>query len=144
MGRAHHVWPFGARYFSEGEAVQSFTYRELLGVSRCLQAMVHMCEGIFVVLQVDAQNMMGIVNRESPKLNINELARGLLWFCLRHRITTYVEWVPREESAFADDILKMLIPEDSMLSRRFFGLLDERWGPHTVDLFASGTNNQCA
>ena len=112
-------------YFSEWEAVQSSTYRELLGVSRYLQAMVHMCEGRFVVLQVDAHNLLGIVNRGSPKLNINELARELFWFCLRHLITTSVEWVPREENAFADDISKMLIPEDSMLSKRFFGLLDE-------------------
>ena len=131
-------------YLSEWEAVQSSTYRELLGVSRCLQAMVHMCEGRFVVLQVDAQNLLGIVNRGSPKLGINELARELFWFCLRHRITTSVEWVPREENAFADDISKMLIPEDWMLSRRFFNLLEEQWGPHTVDLFASGANNLCA
>ena len=114
-------------YLSDWEAVQSSTYRELLGVSRCLQAMVHRCEGRFVVLQVDAQNLLGIVNRGSPKLIINELARELFWFCLRHRITTSVEWVPREENAFADDISKMLIPEDWMLSRRFFDLLEERW-----------------
>ncbi len=43
-----------------------------------------------------------------------------------------------------DDISKMLIPEDWMLSRRFFDLLEERWGPHTVDFFASGANNLCA
>ncbi len=57
--------------------------------------MVHMCEGRFVVLHVDAQNLLGIVNRGSQKLNINELARELSWFCLRHRIATFVEWVPR-------------------------------------------------
>jgi len=109
-------------YFSEWEAVQSSTYQELLGVYRCLQSIVHRCEGIFVVLQVDAQNLLGIV---SPILIINELARELFCFCLRHRITKFVEWVPREENAFVDDISKMLIPEDSMLSRRFVGLLDE-------------------
>ena len=49
----------------------------------------------------------------------------MFWFCLRHRITTYVEWVPRKENVFADDTAKMLIPEESMLSRRFFGLLEE-------------------
>ncbi len=64
-------------YLSDWEAVQSSTYRELLGVSRCLQAMVHMCEGRFVVMQVDAQNLLGIVNRGSPKLIINALAREL-------------------------------------------------------------------
>ena len=107
--------------------------------------MVQRCEGRFLVLQVDAQNLLGIVNRGSLKLNINELVREIFWLCLRHRITiTYVELVPREENDFADDVSKMLIPEDSMLSRRFFGLIDERWGPHTVDLFAYGANNHCA
>ena len=106
--------------------------------------MVHRCEGRFVVLLVDAQNLLGIVSRGSPKFIINELARDFFWFCLRHRITTYVEWVPREINDFADEISKMLIPEYSMLSKRFFGLLDERWCPHTVDLFSSRANNQCA
>ena len=37
-------------YFLDLEAVQSSTYRELLGVYRCLQSMVHRYEGRFVVL----------------------------------------------------------------------------------------------
>jgi len=66
--------------------------------------MVHRCEGRFVALQGDAQNLLGIVNRGIPRLIINVLARAMFWFCLRHRITTFVEWVPREENAFADYI----------------------------------------
>ena len=72
-----------------------------------------------MVLQVDAMNLMGIVNIGSPMLAINELSRELLWFCLRHKITTSVELVPREENAFADVISNILIPEDYMLSRGF-------------------------
>ena len=106
--------------------------------------MVHRCERRLVVLQVDAMNLLGIVNRGSTRLAINELAWELFWSCLRHKITTSVEWVPREENAYADDISKMLIPEDYMLSRSVFGMLDRRWGPHTVDLFASNANNMCA
>ena len=68
--------------------------------------------------------MLGIVNRESPRLIISKMARELFWFCLRHHFTISVEWVSREENAFADAISKMLIPEDSMWSKRFFGLLD--------------------
>ena len=67
---------------------------------------------MFVVLQEDAHNLSGIVNRGSSKLPINDLARELFWFCLRHRLTISVQWVPREENAFADEISKMLIPED--------------------------------
>ena len=85
---------------------------------------MHRREGKFVVLQCDAQNILGIVNRGRPEININESARKLSWFCLRHRITTYVDRVPSEENAFADGISKMRIPEDSILSRSFFGLLD--------------------
>ena len=105
--------------------------------------MVHRCEGKFVVLQVDAANLLGIVNRGSPKLIINELSRELFWFCLRHRIPVTMEWVSTEENAFADDISKMLNPEDSMLLREFFLLQDGRWGPHAVDLFSSNANHQC-
>ncbi len=31
-----------------------------------------------------------------------------------------------------------------MLSRQFFMGLEERLGPHSVDLFASNANNQCS
>ncbi len=48
------------------------------------------------------------------------------------------------QNAFADGISKMLIPEDWSLAKRFFDLLDARWGPHRVDLFASNANNLCA
>ncbi len=65
-----------------------------------------------MVLQVDAHNLLRIVNRGSSKLPINDLARELFGFCLRHRITISVEWVPRKENAVADEILKMFIPED--------------------------------
>ena len=86
-------------------------------------------------------SLLGIVNRGSSKLGINEFARELFGFCMRHNITPSVEWVPREENAFADDISKMLIPEDWILSWIYFRMLDARWGPHYVDLCASNDNN---
>ncbi len=107
-------------YFSQEESVESSTYRELLGVFMCLQAMISLGQGKFVVFQVDAQNLLGIVNRGSPRLKLNALARELFWFGLKHRITLSVEWVPREENTLADGLSKMLIPDDSMLSRRSF------------------------
>ncbi len=46
---------YAREYFSAEESSQSSTYRELLAVFRCLHAMVHLCEGKFVVFQVDAE-----------------------------------------------------------------------------------------
>jgi hypothetical protein len=122
--------------------VESSTFRELVGVLRCLQALVHP-RGKFVVVQVDAQNLLGIVNRGSSKLAINKLARDLFWFGLVNGITLSVEWVPREQNAFADELSKLLIPDDWKLAPKFFQLLEARWGPHSVDLFASSDNAQC-
>ena len=58
--------------------------------------MMHVCAGKLVVFQVDARNLLGIVNRGSPRLNNNELAWDLLWLCVEGDITIKVEWVPRE------------------------------------------------
>ena len=77
--------------------------------------MVHVCEGKFVVSQVDAHNMMGVVNRGSPRLILNELARELFWFCLERRIVILKKWVPREENSLADELSKLIIPNDWML-----------------------------
>jgi len=49
-------------YFSSEESVESSTFREMLGVFRCLQAMISMCRGKFGVFQVDA-----VGDRESGK-----------------------------------------------------------------------------
>ncbi len=99
-------------YFSTEETVDSSTYRELLGVLRCLQAMIYMCEEKFVIFQADARNLLGIVNRGSPRLKLNSLARELLWFGLEHRNTLNVERVPREENTLADELSNLLIPYD--------------------------------
>jgi hypothetical protein len=99
-------------YFSEEEARSSSTFRELMAVTRCLKAMVHRCEGRMVVLQVDAQNLLWVINRGSRSLPLNLQARDLFWFCLKHRITVSVEWVPRELNAWADEISKLLILDD--------------------------------
>ncbi len=128
-------------YFSSEESVESSTFRELLGVFRCLQAMISLCRGKFVVFQVDAQNLLGIVNRGSMRLKLNALARELFWYRLEYQITMTVEWAPREENTLADELSKLLIPDDSMLSHEFFRKLEERFGPHSVDLFASGANS---
>ncbi len=84
---------------------------------------------------------MRVLNRGSPRLKLNELARDLFWFVLEHNITLNVEWVPREKNALADELSKLITPDDAMLSRTFFRQLELRWRTHTVDLFSSGTNN---
>ena len=85
-------------FFSEEECVGSLTCRELLVVLRYVQSIVGLCEGKFGVFQVGAQYLLGVVNRGSPRLKLNELARELFCFGHEHGITLNVEWVPMSTS----------------------------------------------
>ena len=66
------------------------------------------------------------MNRGSPKLHINVVARELFWLCVERDITLNVEWVPTDLNSLAYEISKFLIPSDWMLSRRVFHRLEER------------------
>ena len=99
-------------YFSEYEALQSSTYRKLLGVNRCLKSLIDLCRNKFVLLQVNARNRLGVINPGSPKIPLHVLLRELFWLCLAKRVVISVEWVPQESNAFADKISKWLIPHD--------------------------------
>ena len=92
---------------------------------------------------MDAKNLLGIVNRGSPPLKLNALARELFLLGLEHRITLTVEWVPREQNTLADELSKMFIPEDYSMSKTIFMHLEDRWGCDSVYLFASNANNLC-
>ena len=55
-----------------------------------------------------------------------------------------VEWVPRKENSLAGEMSKLIIPDDWRLQRALFQQLEQRWGRHFADLFASNANNQHA
>ncbi len=74
---------------------------------------------------MDAHNLIGIINRGSPRLKLNELAREFFWLGEDHNVTLSVEWVPREESSLADELSKLVIPDVWMLSMSFFRRLEE-------------------
>ena len=106
--------------------------------------MVHVCYGKFAVFHVDAQSLLGVVNRFSPRLKLNKLARELFWFCLRHRMVIMAEWVPREENSLADELSKLVILDVLMLRNSLgFPAARDRWGRYLEGLFASNANNHC-
>ena len=74
---------------------------------------------------------------------LNVVSKQLFWFCLEHKISLHVHWVPRELNEDADDVSKLLDGSDWRLHPGIFASLNNRWGPHTVDLFASSKNAQC-
>jgi hypothetical protein len=75
-------------------------------------------------VQVVAHNLLVIINRGNNKLAIiKKLVRGIFWFGLVDGINLSVDWVPREENTFADKLSKLLIPDDWILTPKFFEIL---------------------
>ena len=56
----------------------------------------------------------------------------------------HINWVPRELNQEADDVSKLIDSSDWRLQPGLFEFLDSRWGPHSIDLFASSKNTHCA
>ena len=52
-----------------------------------------------------------------------------------------VTWIPRESNKLADYLAGIYDGDDWKLSDFWFEWLDELWGPHTVDRFATDKNN---
>ena len=53
------------------------------------------------------------------------------------------EWVPGKGNQLADSLSRELHLDDWTVSAGVFTALDKRWGPHTLDPFASDLNSKC-
>ena len=53
-----------------------------------------------------------------------------------------VQWIPRDANARADLLSRFVDKDDWSLNGEIFAQLDSRWGPHSVDRFASHYNAQ--
>ena len=127
-------------FFSPEERLQSSTMRELLGVRGSLQAFLPLCQGVEVYLHTDSQNVVFIQHRGSKKIWLNDVAKQLFWFCLEHHIVLHINWVPKELNQHVGDASKLLDSSNWQLHPEMFSFLDGRWGPHSVDPFASSIN----
>ena len=60
--------------------------------------------------------------------------------CLLHNISLEIQWIPRSEFQRADYINRLIDTDDWQISTQFFELLEELWGPHSLDCFANYYN----
>ena len=128
--------------WSEEEAGQSSTWRELRAVHAVLDSICHKLQNHRVRWFTDNQNVVRIVLYGSRKVVLQEEALAIFATCVNYHIRLDPEWIPREENEFADYLSKSVDCDDWMLNPEVFQELDARWGPHTVDRFADVYNCQ--
>ena len=140
--RAHGVW-------SAGEADESSTWRELTAVLRALQSFTSSGAGTLslagsaVRVVTDSLNTYLAIERGSAKSPpCVTVLKENFWLCVERDITLSATWIPREDNAEADALSKWVDSDDVMLNPDVFSCIADRFGPLTVDVFASPDSAQ--
>jgi hypothetical protein len=110
----------------------------LLWLLRAFRPFLSNCS---VVVRGDALNVFSIPSKGgSAKEHLQSICLELFAFCSDRRIELRPEWLPREENARADYLSKIRDVDDFGLSAETFAFVSQRFGPFTVDQFASEHN----
>ena len=132
-----------ARLFSLEEQSLHSTWRELENVRFSLMAMVEQLQGRTVTFLVDNSSAVQIIQNGSMKELCHKLALDINEFCSKNSIVLSAQWIPRGENKDADELSReadLLDTDDWGLSSAFFKLLNNKFGPFTVDCFANFYN----
>jgi hypothetical protein len=130
------------RQWSDIETLKSSTWRELRVVTQSLKAAAHKLSNHRIKWFSDNQNVVRIVRVGSRKEELQKEALAIYRLALAHNITMEPEWIPRSQNELADYVSCWVDYDDWGLSLQAFALVEERWGPHTVDRFANDYNTK--
>lgn len=148
-GWGAHVGPTSAfgRFLPEDCAPHtSSTHRELLALLSALRSPVirsHV-RGSHVSFVLDSLASVYNVNKGGGPVPALCALVKLIWHeCLELEVDATAEWVSRDKNEKADKLSRFVDMADYSLDPALFAVLDKRWGPHTVDRFASFYNFKC-
>jgi len=96
----------------------------------------------FLYWKTDNLSATYIVKSGSTKPHLQILAEKISDLCRKHSIILKVAWIPREINQTADEISKYFDYDDWQTKTSFFNIINQLWGPFTVDRFADNENNK--
>ena len=126
--------------WSEEERKRNSTFRELLAVSLAVEAFGNELKSQTLAWFTDNQNVVSIVQKGSKVPELQAISLRIFQTCMLNCITIDINWIPRSDNYVADEISKIIDYDDFTINDDVFTLIDEAWGPHTVDRFACHYN----
>ncbi len=130
-----------------GVALQhtSINHRELLTAYLAIQAFQQHLRGRTLHLRSDNITTVCYLNRlGSGKIEaLADLAQAITNLSFDLDLTLMSTHLPGQLNTIADSLSRRVDKTDWRLTTEAFERLDERWGPHTIDRFASSANRHC-
>ena len=131
------------RLFSEREREQHSTFRELKAVEYALESFLPKIRHSKVKILVDNQAAARIIDVGSMKSDIHQIAMSIFFICIKNGITLETQWIPRHLNEAADSASReaeMVDTDDWGISHQFFKIINNKWGPLSIDCFANHYN----
>ena len=131
------------RLFSEFERLTHSTWRELLAVDHALKSFLSEIQYSKVKFFVDNKSAARILDVGSMKYELHRIAMDVFFLCITNGISLEIEWIPRTENEAADAVSReaaVVDTDDWSITKNFFNILNNRWGPLTIDCFANDYN----
>ena len=135
-----------AQCFNALERAQSSAYREISNIHFSLVSFLANIKGRSVTVKTDSQAAAKICKIGSMNPLLQHFAESIFELCFKNNINLTVDWVPRNENQKADLISRLadrVDVDDWQISPEFFKILNEKWGPFSIDLFANYYNSKC-
>ena len=121
---------------------QSYTFRELKAIYFLLLSYVAQLKHKRGKIFTDNQGAARIVAIGSSKINLQALAMDIFNLFLVDSIILEAQWIPRSLTERADLLSRFVDKDDWSVNPSVFRVIDAKWGPHTIDRFASHYNAQ--
>jgi hypothetical protein len=130
-------------HWSINEAAESINWRELTAVGLALQSFIMELQGKVVQVQSDNMVVVSYINKMGGKYSsLWKIASGIWDLALEYKIVLQAEHIRGIYNIAADRLSRTVDRHDWQLDPAIFLWLDQIWGPHDVDLFASYQNTQ--
>ena len=125
------------------ESQNSSTWRELEAVRRVMYSNLDRIEGQSLQVVSDNKNVKHILEVGSKKVTLNDICLDIVETCKESTIMLSSSWIPRNKNVKADSLSRRGDNDDWGIQWWVFKKLDQVWGPHTYDRFASSYNRKC-
>ena len=126
--------------FTIDDLGQSSTFRKLKAIYSVLLSFVENLKHKRVKIFTDNQSAARIVSVGSSKVHLQSVALSTFRFCFSQGIASEEQWIPRSLNERADLFSRFVDKGDWRVNPSVFRLVDAKWGPHTIDRFASYYN----
>ena len=127
------------------EAKQSSTWRELKTVYLVAIRLACILKSKNVRWNVDNLNVVHVLKKGSMKPKLQHIVLDIMALCSKHKITLITVWIPRNLNVQADILSKMSYKDTDnwQIHPSIFHYLNSKWGPFTIDRFATVHNRKC-